>query len=100
MDVLGAITSLMQKNGWTLNQLARLSGVPQSTLSGLYQRNNCPTIPTLEKICSAFGISLAEFFALGETVPYLTSEQKRLIGKWGELSTEHRQAIWGLIEKL
>lgn len=100
MDVLEKISCLMQQKGWTLNQLAKYSSVPQSTLSGLYQRNNCPTIPTLEKICNAFNITLSEFFATSEDVPYITSEQRRLLDYWSNLSKSHRDAIWYLLERL
>ena len=100
MDVLEKISCLMKQKGWSLNQLAKYSGVPQSTLSGLYQRNNCPTIPTLEKLCMAFDITLSEFFATQEDAPYITSEQRRLLDHWGNLSKEHQEVIWFLLERL
>ena len=62
MDCLQRIKELLNERGWTMYQLAQKSGIPQSTLSNLFIRNNAPTIQTLEKICEAFGITLAEFF--------------------------------------
>ena len=100
MDVLQHITELMKQRNWTLNHLAVQSGVPQSTLSGLYQRSNTPTIVTLEKLCEAFGITMSEFFSEGGSAVELTEEQRRLLDKWASLSERDREAVWALIEKL
>ncbi len=58
-DVLSAITTYRQARGWTEYQLAERSGLPQSTISSWYRKNMIPTIPSLEKICAAFGITLS-----------------------------------------
>lgn len=100
MDVLNHISELMERKGWNLSQLAKESKVPQSTLSGLYQRNNSPTIPTLEKLCEAFGITMSEFFAPDGELTALTPEQRELLDRWSELSKEHKEAVWALISKL
>ena len=49
--------------GWTEYQLAEKSGLTQSTISSWYRKNMIPSIPSLEKICTAFGITLSQFFA-------------------------------------
>lgn len=100
MDVLDKITELMQKRGWNLNQLAKASGVPQSTLSGLYQRNNSPTISTLESLCVAFGITMSEFFSQDGMTVVLTETQRKLLDRWQSLSDQHQEAVWALLEKL
>ena len=98
--VLEHITDLMNKRDWKLNYLAQRADVPQSTLSGLYQRNNVPSIPTLEKLCTAFGITLSEFFASESGMIALTGEQRRLLDSWDSLSDQHKSAVWALLEKL
>ena len=100
MDALKHIEDLMAQRGWNLNQLAKISGVPQSTLSGLYQRNNSPTIPTLEKLCEAFGITMSEFFSPDGKLTTLTSEQRELLDKWNVLPENQKDAIWALLNKL
>lgn len=99
-NILEHVTELMNERGWTLNFLARKADVPQSTLSGLYQRNNTPSIPTLEKLCGAFGITVSEFFAYKGKMTALTCEQRKLLDKWDALSSEHKEAVWALMEKL
>ena len=62
-DILKRITSLMNHKNWTLYKLAKESDIPYSSLNSMFQKNNQPTISTLEKICKAFNITLSEFFS-------------------------------------
>ncbi len=58
-DILSSITAYREARGWTEYQLAERSGLTQSTISTWYRKNIIPTVPSLEKICSAFGITLS-----------------------------------------
>ena len=62
MDVLEKIRKYRIERAWTEYQLAENSELPQSTISSWYRKNQIPTIPSMEKICKAFGITLAQFF--------------------------------------
>ena len=47
----------------TVNRLATLSGVTQSTLNNIVSgRNNSVTVSTIKKLCDGLDISLREFF--------------------------------------
>lgn len=63
MNVLDRINQLRSERNWSEYQLAEKSGLTQSTISSWYRKNMLPTIPSLIKICDAFGISLAYFFS-------------------------------------
>ena len=91
--VLVKIEVLMRERKWTLYRLAERSGVSQSTLSNLFRRNNLPTIATLEAICDAFGISVAEFFADGQDGTFLTQDQRQLLEEYKQLSQDQKQAL-------
>ena len=62
MDILDKITKMRMERHWTEYQLAENSGLTQSTISSWYRKNMLPSIPSLEKICNAFGITLSQFF--------------------------------------
>ena len=62
INVLERITELREQNRWTEYQLAENSGLTQSTISSWYRKDILPTLPSLEKICMAFGMSLSQFF--------------------------------------
>lgn len=97
MDVQVRITQLLEDRKWSLYRLSKESGVPQSTLSNLFSRNNAPTIGTLEDICKGFGISLSQFFAEEGEPLVLEDDQKILLEKWSKLSEERKKAFMALI---
>lgn len=59
-DILTAITELREQRNWTEYQLAERSGLPQSTISSWFRKGMIPTVPSLEKVCVAFGITLSQ----------------------------------------
>lgn len=99
-DILAAITTYRQERGWTEYQLAERSGLPQSTISSWYRKNMVPTVPSLEKICTAFGITLSQLFAEGDTPVSLTESQQKLLERWSRLSEEKQAVIFDLIDKM
>jgi len=99
-DILATITKHREERGWTEYQLAEHSGLPQSTISSWYRKNLIPTIPSLEKICSAFGITLSQLFAEENTAVSLTASQKKLLDRWNRLSEDQQDAVFLLIDKM
>lgn len=93
MDVKERIKSLMEEKEWSEYRLAKEAELPQSTISHLFKRNNAPTYPTIEAICRAFGITLAQFFADDGEPIALSSEQKEVLLLWGTLSDEQKQSV-------
>ncbi len=57
------IIELCKENKMTVNRLATLSGITQSTLSNIVGgRNNSTTISTIKKLCDGLDISICDFF--------------------------------------
>lgn len=99
-DILATITSYRERKGWTEYQLSERSGLPQSTISSWYRKNMVPTVPSLEKICVAFGITLSQLFAEEEDMVFLDSSQRTLLENWARLSEEQKEVIFSLIKKM
>lgn len=99
-DILATITKYRQDRGWTEYQLAERSGLPQSTISSWYRKNMIPTIPSLEKICIAFGITLSQLFAEEENTVSLTESQMKLLESWSRLTEEQQAAVFMLINRM
>ncbi|MCL2760132.1 MAG: helix-turn-helix transcriptional regulator [Desulfuromonadales bacterium] len=103
MDILQQITKLREERNWSEYRLAKEANLPQSTLLNLSKRCNSPTVPTLEAICGAFGISLSQFFAQADEGGDLTEEQKQLLDNWTLLSKTQKKTvmayIYGLLQK-
>lgn len=92
MDVLERLRKLLQERGWSEYRLAQVSGLNESTISNIYRRNTLPTIPTLEAICKAFGITLSQFFAESDMVE-MTPDVKELLDAWVSLTPEQKRIV-------
>ena len=99
-DILLAITEYRTERGWSEYQLAEKSGLPQSTISSWYRKNLIPTIQSLEKICTAFGITLSQLMAEDDVPVSLTKSQKKLLERWSKLTEEQQEVIFNLIDKM
>lgn len=99
-DILAVIAAYRVARGWSEYQLAENADLPQSTISSWYRKNMVPTIPSLEKICKAFGITLSQLFAEGSEAVVLTEEQRLLLERWNGLGKEKQSALLQLIEKI
>lgn len=99
-DILATISKYRQERGWTEYQLAEHSGLPQSTISSWYRKNMIPTVPSLEKICIAFGITLSQLFADNDCPVSLTKSQQKLLERWSRLNEEQQAVVFALIDKM
>lgn len=97
MDVLQRLTQLQEQYGWSDYRIAKEAGLSANTVSNIYRRNNIPSMTTLEALCNAFGITLAQFFADNDMIE-VTPEIKKLVEKWSALSEEQKAAIWMILK--
>ena len=97
-EILAVITAYRKARGWTEYQLSEHSGLPQSTISSWYQKNMVPTIPSLEKICNAFNITLSQLFAEKGTPVSLTESQMELLDRWSKLNDQQQAVIFQLLD--
>lgn len=93
MTVQERIKQLMEKMGWSEYKLAKEAQLSQSTVTKIFDRNNAPTLPTIEAICKAFNITVSQFFADDGEAVTLTPEQKVHLELWGTLDDEQRRKL-------
>lgn len=99
MDTQKRIRELMEERKWTDYRLAKEANLSHSTVTNMFNRNNAPTLPTLEAVCQAFGITLAQFFA-NEDEMTLTEEQQMLFAKWSTLTERQKQILLELMDAI
>ena len=97
-NILEEITRLRLARNWSEYQLSQASGISQSTISSWYSKRQTPSVPSLEKICAGFGITLSQFFAEGTDPVSLTAEQQELLDSWSRLPAEKRKLVRELIQ--
>lgn len=100
MDVIKRIDELMRERQWSDYKLAVESGLSSSTIANIHRRNTVPSISTLEAICSAFGITLAQFFSDNNFTVQLNSEQLDLFSRWISLTENQKRLIYDLIREM
>lgn len=101
VNVLERITEMRNERHWTEYQLAEKSWLTQSTISSWYRKGMLPTIPSLIKICDAFGISISQFFLDDRTQAVLLNErQATLLTASDKLNTEQYDALLCFLKTL
>lgn len=99
-DILTEIDRLRQKRGWSEYELAKNTGIPQSTISTWYSKKQTPTIQTIDKLCKGLGISLSQFFAEGDEPISLTPQQREMLDNWSALTPKQQQIIADLLKNM
>ena len=100
MDVIKRIDTLMKEKNWSDYKLATKSGLSSSTIANIHRRNTVPSISTLEAICSAFGITLAQFFTEDNHTVQLNSDQQDLFQHWVSLTEYQNEVIYILMKEI
>ena len=95
-EVLERIQYFLKLKHWSVYKLAKESKLPYSSLNNIFVRKTSPTIPTLEKICDGFGISVSEFFSY-QTNPLksdnLTEKEQDIINSYRSLSEKDKELL-------
>lgn len=97
MDILKRITELRQERNWSVYKLAEEAGLTQSTLANMFSRKTLPSFSTLQQICSAFNISLSEFFSDSKE---LNNEELELLGNFRELNSKNKKMVLEIVRTI
>ena len=90
MDMIEHIKKLCKQRNWTYYRLAVESGIPHSSLNTMLNKQKNPSMNNLIKICGAFDITLAEFFASMEPP---SNEMQEVVNLWSGLDRESRSLV-------
>lgn len=98
-EVLSIIKEMSEARGWTVAELARRSGVADSTIRSWYDRVNLPSMPTLEPVCRVLGAPVTEVLGLDDGPVNIVADQKMLLYKWDLLMEGERDATMHVIDQ-
>ena len=94
------ITELCEKRGYTKYRLSQLTEMSQTAFGNILNKKSIPTVVTLERICDAFGITLAQFFAEDGGRLNLTEDQNEILEIWDNLESKEREILMTFIRSL
>ncbi len=100
MDVIERIKELTKKRGWSQYRLAHEADLSMSTISNIFSRGTTPNVATLEILCNAFGITLAQFFTCEEEYFSVNSQQRRMLEYFGRLSGVQQEKLLDFLDSL
>ena len=60
--IINRLYELMRERNLTVNRVANLAGVSQSTVSSFIYRKTVPRVDLLPSLCNVLGISVRDFF--------------------------------------
>lgn len=99
-DVLGRVRQLCEARSWSYYRLAKASGIPYSTLNTMLHKSYVPTVPSLQKICDGFGITLAQFFSDKDEVSLLAKDQRECLEQWDSLDKRSKELALAYMQGL
>lgn len=91
MNVIEKIRKLQWERGWSDYKLSQEAEISQSSLATLYARNTPPKLEMLQRICKAFGITLAQFFLEDEQIDVLSDCEKKCLLLFGNLLPKNKK---------
>ena len=97
MDIISKIEKLKNERGWSDYELAQQAMLTQSTLASMKLRNSPPKLETLQALCNAFNITLAQFFLEDEQVEILSEQEKSLLNGFRKLPPKKQKALIDLL---
>ena len=92
MELYEKIEKIRIQKGISVAKLNKAAGISHSTLSSWKTRQTMPKIESLDSICFALGISLAELLYDIDS-DKLTGEEVELLAYWKQLDKEQKHAL-------
>lgn len=96
MDVGQKVKELRKSLGMSSTELSARSGIAQSFISKVERGLAYPTTDTLEKLVSAFNISLSDFFSSNDSP--LSPDTVKIMEVIQQLPQEERQALLNYLQ--
>lgn len=99
MIVNNRLAEIISDLGETQYGLAKTTGLSQPYINKIINGHKTPTIETLEKLCKALGITLAEFFDESPQA-VIPLHIQRLIHSCEGLAPEQVESIIAMVEQM
>ena len=93
------LEDLFEKYEVSRYRISQKCGIPTTAISKIISKKNVPTIITLERICNAFGITLAQFFD-DDRYAELSGIPVEIIKAWDSLDTKEQEIILRLVRSM
>ena len=97
MDIVKRINDFLGLKDWSARRLALESEIPKTVIYRILAHEISPTFEHIEKICSAFNVTVEEFFNISFTPK---AEEVELIKYYRKLNTDSKRMIVIIIKQM
>lgn len=97
MDIIRRINDFLGLKDWSARRLALESGIPKTVIYRILAHEVSPSFEQIEKICSAFDVTVEEFFNVSFTK---TADEVALINSYRKINNESKKMLRYMIEAL
>lgn len=99
-NALERIQELCRERNWSYYQLSKVTGIAYSTLSTMFNKHNMPSLPTLQRLCDGFGISITDFFEPDRSSSSLAPDQAECLALFTALSPDDKKLALAYLKGL
>ncbi|OBS10823.1 helix-turn-helix domain-containing protein [Acidihalobacter prosperus] len=82
--IAGRLRNLRRKRGWSLDRTAAATGVSKAMLGQIERGESSPTLATLWKIATGFGLSISSLIAPSERIPGTDIGRQGALPVWSD----------------
>ena len=100
MDYGKRLKQIRESKQISVYKLAQDVGMSQGHISDLENGRNVPTIDTLKRLLTPFGITLSEFFNENSEVSILNEKEKELVAQFRTLPDDKADLALQLVQAL
>lgn len=101
-DIIDTLNCLLRDREWSVNRLANEANISQSTINSMLHSSKeyFPSLPTLNKICDALGLTAVEFWGMIEqqSTSELSLEDQRVVSEVQKLTPLQRKKLLEFLE--
>ena len=92
-EIAEEISRLCEERNITSYELAKRSGLQESSVRNMFQKGTTPTYRTLSAICGGLGITVPQFFTGSSFLEKLPPDEKELMTIYLKLDEKDRSRL-------
>lgn len=99
-EIANEVARLCEERKITQYELAKRSGLQESSVRNMFQKGTTPTYRTLSAVCRGLGITVPQFFTGSSFLEKLPPEEKELMSIYLKLDQEDRGRLLSYARKI
>ena len=93
MDIAAKLKKLRTDKGYSYYQVNKKSGISGQHIKGMEEGTRQPTIETLQRLLTVYGLTISEFFNENESIYFPTKEEQQLLENYRIMDDEKSEAL-------